>query len=74
MGIYQAKRGRIEFRGDFEGDTVWGNLNQIAELFGRDKSAVSRHIRNVFKSGELEAKATVAKIATVQTASRRDNP
>ena len=33
--IYQAKNGAIEFRGDFERDTVWGNLNQIAQLFGR---------------------------------------
>ena len=71
MVIYQAKSGRIEFRGDVDGDTVWGNLNQIAELFGRDKSVISRHIRNVFKSGELEAKATVAKIATVQKEGNR---
>ena len=33
--IYQVKNGAIEFRGDFERDTVWGNLNQIAQLFGR---------------------------------------
>ncbi len=64
--IYQAKNGAIEFCDDFEQDTVWGNLNQIAELFGRDKSVVSRHIKNIFKSGELEEKATVAKIATVK--------
>jgi len=70
--IYQAKNGAIEFRGDFELDTVWGNLNQIAELFGRDKSVVSRHIKNIFTSGELEEKATVAKIATVQKEGKRD--
>ena len=62
--IYQAKNGQIEFRGDFKRDTVWGNLNQIAELFGRDKSVVSRHIKNIFKSQELEPSSVVAKIAT----------
>lgn len=62
--IYQAKNGQIEFRGDFKHDTVWGNLNQIAELFGRDKSVISRHIKNIFKSQELEPNSVVAKIAT----------
>ena len=62
--IYQAKNGQIEFRGDFDRDTVWGSLKQIAELFGRDKSVVSRHITNIFKSRELEPDSAVAKIAT----------
>lgn len=62
--IYQAKNGQIEFRGDFDRDTVWGSLNQIAELFGRDKSVVSRHIKNIFQSQELEPGVAVAKIAT----------
>lgn len=66
VAIYQAKSGKIEFRGDPRRDTVWGNLNQIAALFGRDKSVISRHINNIFKSEELEKLATVAKIATVQ--------
>jgi hypothetical protein len=70
--IYQAKSGRIEFRGDFVKDTIWGSLQQIADLFGRDKSVISRHIKNIFKSGELEQKATVAKIATVQTEGDRE--
>ncbi len=62
--IYQAKSGQIEFRGDFVRNTIWGNLNQIAELFGRDKSVISRHIKNIFKSQELEPTSVVAKIAT----------
>ena len=62
--IYQAKNGQIEFRGDFDRDTVWGSLKQISELFGRDKSVVSRHITNIFKSRELEPDSVVAKIAT----------
>ncbi len=62
--IYQARSGKIEFRGDFKKDTIWGSLNQIAELFGRDKSVISRHIKNIYKSLELKEKSVVAKIAT----------
>ena len=62
--IYQSKTGKIEFRGDFKKETVWGSLNQIAELFGRNKSVISRHIKNIFKSKELKEKSVVAKIAT----------
>lgn len=47
-------------------DTVWLSLNQIAKLFNRDKSVISRHLRNIFKEGELSKDATVAKNATVQ--------
>ncbi len=62
--IYQTKTGKIEFKGDFEKDTVWGSLNQIADLFGRDKSVISRHIKNIFNSDELSKNSVVAKIAT----------
>jgi hypothetical protein len=47
-----------------DGDTVWLSLNQIADLLGRDKSTISRHIANVFAEGELEREAVVAEIAT----------
>ncbi|MCL2659163.1 MAG: virulence RhuM family protein [Acidobacteriaceae bacterium] len=46
------------------GETVWLSLNQLAELFGRDKSTVSRHIANVFAEGELERGSVVAEFAT----------
>lgn len=46
------------------GDTVWLSLNQIADLLGRDKSTISRHIANVFSEGELDRGAVVAKFAT----------
>ncbi len=49
-----------------EDETVWLTLNQIAQLFGRDKSVISRHLRNIYKVGELVLEATVAKNATVQ--------
>jgi hypothetical protein len=47
-------------------DTVWLTLNQLAQLFNRDKSVVSRHLTNIYKEGELSQEATVAKNATVQ--------
>ena len=60
---------QIEVR--FEKETVWLNLNQISELFGRDKSVISRHLKKIFAEGELEQSATVAKNATVQTEGNR---
>ena len=53
-------------------DTVWLSLNQIAQLFNRDKSVISRHLRNVYKEGELSREATVAKNATVQMEAGRE--
>lgn len=47
-------------------ETVWLSLNEICLLFGRDKSVISRHIKKIFKEGELTEKETVAKNATVQ--------
>lgn len=49
-----------------ENETVWLNLNQIAMLFDRDKSVISRHINNIYKEKELSKTSTVAKNATVQ--------
>jgi len=64
--IYQAENGEIRLNIDVEKETIWLNLNQIAVLFWRNKSTISKHIKNIFKSWELSQKQTVAKIATVQ--------
>ena len=61
--IYQAQSGAIELRGDVSCETVWATLDQIAFLFGRDKSVISRHIKNIFYEGELQQKSVVAKNA-----------
>lgn len=58
--------GELELDVSVENDTVWLSQNQLCELFGRDKSVISRHIRNIFSDGELEKSSTVAKNATVQ--------
>lgn len=52
-------------------DTVWLSLQQIAALFGRDKSVVSRHLSNIYRAKELRRAATVANYATVQTEGKR---
>ncbi|MBC8207863.1 MAG: virulence protein RhuM/Fic/DOC family protein [Desulfobulbaceae bacterium] len=49
-----------------EGETLWLNLGQMAELFGVNKSAISKHLTNIYKSGELDREATVSKMETVQ--------
>lgn len=65
--IYRSADGLAELSVQLEGDTVWLSLSQMAELFDRDKSTISRHIKNIFEEGELEKSSTVAKFATVQS-------
>jgi prophage maintenance system killer protein len=60
--IYQAKNGAIELRGDFKHETIWATQAQIVELFTVDQSVVSRHIRNIFKDGEIEEKSNMQKM------------
>ena len=62
--LYQTEdqKTRIEVR--LQGETVWLSLNQMAELFDRDKSVISKHIKNVFEEGELKPDPVVAKYAT----------
>ena len=69
--IYSAN-GEAQIDVTFENETVWLNLNQITELFGRDKSVISRHLKNIYKEGELDKSSTVAKNATVQIEGDRE--
>jgi prophage maintenance system killer protein len=64
--IYQFDDGNTEISVQLEKETVWLNLNQMVDLFERDKSVISRHIANIYKEQELFREATVAKYATVQ--------
>jgi len=70
--IYQTRSGSIELKSDIKAETIWASLDQIAAVFGRDKSVISRHINNILETGELGKRATVAKIATVQTEGGRE--
>ena len=69
--IYQAKNGAIELRGDWEKETIWANLNQIADLFDVQKSAISKHLKDIFDSEELPKITTVSKMETVQAEGKR---
>ena len=69
--LYQTEDGRTRIEVQFKGETAWLSLNQMAELFQRDKSVISKHIKNAFDEGELRPEATVAKFATVQTEGSR---
>ena len=62
--IYTTEDGLSKISTTFDGDTVWLSIDQMAELFQRDKSTISRHIKNVFKDGELMREAVVANFAT----------
>ena len=64
--IYQAKDGAIELQADYKEDTIWANINEIAELFNIDKSNVSRHIENIFEDKDIAKDSTVVKLATVE--------
>ena len=62
--LYQTEDGLTKLDVNMRDETVWLSLDQMAELFGRDKSTISRHIKNIFTEGELVREAVVANFAT----------
>ena len=62
--LYQTEDGQARLEVRLSGETVWLSLNQMADLFKRDKSVISKHIRNIFEEGELRREAVVAQFAT----------
>ena len=69
--LFQAADGQVSLDVRLEADTVWLSQAQLAELFGRERSVISKHIGNVFKEGELAPETTCAKFAQVQTEGAR---
>lgn len=69
--IYQTEDGLTRINVNMQNETVWLSLDQMAELFQRDKSTISRHIKNIYTEGELVREATVANFATVQNEGER---
>ncbi len=69
--IYQTEDGLTKINVNMQDETVWLSLDQMSELFQRDKSTISRHIKNVYAEGELKKEATVANFATVQKEGQR---
>jgi hypothetical protein len=70
--IYQTEDGETKIQTRLENETVWLTQAQIATLFGKAKSTISEHIKNVFDEGELNQEATVRKFRTVQTEGDRE--
>ena len=68
--IYTDENGEINLDVSLENDTVWLSQKQMTELFGRDKSVISRHIKNIFKDEELDENSVVAKNATTASDSK----
>ncbi|MDO4345157.1 MAG: virulence RhuM family protein [Eubacteriales bacterium] len=66
MMIYTTEDGLTKIETTFDEDTVWLSIDQMAELFQRDKSTISRHIKNIYSEGELVRERTVAFFTTVQ--------
>jgi len=69
--IYQTEDGQTKVNVLFSDNNVWLSLDKIAQLFCRDKSTISKHLKNIYEEGELEENSTVAKFATVQTEGTR---
>ena len=63
MIIYTTEDGLAKIETTFDGDTVWLSIDQMAELFQRDRSVIGKHIRNIFKEGELQKESVWAKFA-----------
>jgi len=70
--VIKFNDGEIEIVTKLEDETIWITQKQMGKLFGRDKSVISRHINNIFKSGELDKDSTVANFATVQKEGERE--
>lgn len=64
MIIYTTEDGLAKIETTFDEDTVWLSIDQMAELFERDKSTISRHIKNIFAEGELQRDSVIANFAT----------
>ena len=71
--LYTTEDGNTQLEVKLEKDTVWLTQSQMAELFGRDRSVIARHIRNIFKEGELDKTLVCAKNAQPKKYGRRDN-
>ena len=61
--MYTTEDGLTKIETTFDGDTVWLSIDQMAELFQRDRSVIGKHVRNIFKEGELKKESVWAKFA-----------
>ncbi len=72
MIVYNSADGEITVNVRTDGDTIWVLQSQMAELFQTNRTSILRHIKNIYQSGELDEKATCAKIAQVRKEGNRE--
>ncbi len=72
LAIFQASSGAIELKLDKSKETLWANLNQIAQMFSVQKAAISKHLTNIYRDNELKKEATVSILETVQKEGTRE--
>jgi hypothetical protein len=70
--LFKSSDGQTKVECRLENDTLWLSLNQLSTLFGRDKSVISKHFKNIYDDAELVQEATIAKYATVQIEGERE--
>jgi predicted DNA binding protein len=71
MVVYQAPNGSIKLRGDLERETIWATRMQMADIFGVNPQAISKHIQNIYRENELHKKSTSSKMELVRNESGR---
>ena len=71
--MYTTEDGLTKIEATFENDTVWLSIDQMAELFQRDRSVIGKHVRNIFKEGELNKESVCAKFAYTAVDGNRMN-
>ena len=71
--MYITEDGLTKIEATFENDTVWLSIDQMAELFQRDRSVIGKHVRNIFKEGELNKESVWAKFAYTAVDGNRMN-
>lgn len=70
--IFKSETGAIELRADVNNETIWANRMQMAKIFGVNPPAISKHILNIYKDGELNEKSTSSKMELIQNESGRN--
>jgi hypothetical protein len=60
--LYESKEGKMSLQVQLQNDTVWLTQAQMAELFGKERSVISKHVSNIFKEGELDENTNVQKM------------
>jgi hypothetical protein len=69
--LYQTEDGQTRVQCRFENENVWLSLNQLADLFQRDKSVISKHLKNIFEESELSREATIRNSRIVRSEGKR---